>query len=159
MKGALLTKYKYKVKTWKIYLLLHKFFTSFQDKGLPTSCSRPSPEIMMMPSHSGSDMSLISSRAWFWRSEEYLWSQQMLSINTLYPCFICLTRVSVHMLSYLSVWGCSWCWPLWSLAECGSDTTALPGPSHWRDWPITVVAWDEVADFLKILWGKRRTNK
>lgn len=34
-------------------------------EALRTSCSRPSPEIMMMPSHSGSNISLISSLAWF----------------------------------------------------------------------------------------------
>lgn len=61
--------------------------------------------------------------------------------------------------SHLSVWGCSWCWPLGSLAGCGSDTTAWPGHAHWRGWPITVVVLDEVADFLKILYIKKKEKK
>lgn len=35
---------------------------------LITSWSRPSPETMTMPSHSGREISLMSSLAWFWRS-------------------------------------------------------------------------------------------
>ena len=35
---------------------------------MQTSCSRPSPEMIMMPSHSGREISLMSSLAWFWRS-------------------------------------------------------------------------------------------
>lgn len=45
---------------------------------LPTSCSRPSPETITTPSHSGSEISLISSRAWFCRSE----TQNYLSCDT-----------------------------------------------------------------------------
>lgn len=44
---------------------------SQQPCALPTSCRRPSPETMTMPSHSGSEISRISSRAWFCRSETH----------------------------------------------------------------------------------------
>lgn len=49
-------------------ILLNFTRLSRPSKALQTSCKRPSPEIMMMPSHSGSDISRISSLAWFWRS-------------------------------------------------------------------------------------------
>lgn len=49
---------------------LAKFFTKYWNTIVTifTSCKSPSPETMMIPSHSGSEISLISSRAWFWRS-------------------------------------------------------------------------------------------
>lgn len=84
--------------------------------------------------------------------EGFIWLTSQKSSFYLFLCMICLEP----LMCYLSVWGYSWCWPLWSLAGCGSDTTASPGPSHWKDWPITVVAWDEVGDFLKILLSEMR---
>ena len=110
---------------WIIYSL-NPTILSAQTEASQTSCSRPSPETMMMPSHSGSDISRMSSLAWFWRSEtnyekKIHEAENLLHVYVWSKCFICLVMLL-------------WLWCVTCLYKVVAD---VGFSDHWQDVGLT----------------------